>query len=390
MRAELEGEVARPQEREHLRLCAPAAVLAKAPPERLLVEAELERSTSEIPGGIHAADEVVAPAMIGAIGLEEPPVRSPQPFPGMELVVGLDADHVAGGVVAPLPEPLEGEARVVLRHLEEARCRRSGPVARRERAGAERDVRGNLVDAHVGHARIDPALDEEPSAQSEYLRREACARDRLRAPQHRLARGTEAGELEEECAAFGAQEVLAPFLLQVARRARVGSEDPVAPRASAQVLERCDGRPGQIRDPAGKLGHEHFFETRDVLRELLPEASRPLRCPRPGAIAVAGKEMNVPRRDAALEEPLSDGGNRPSREPRALVDDRVRTTPAELAPEPRRKLQPPLERVPDGAHRQCPLRVRQRRCQAGTDATDSDRTKPCGSAPRSGRVELWI
>src|SRR3954471_4225367 len=360
MRAELECEVARPQEREHLRLCAPPAVLAKAPPERLLVEAELERSAREIPGRIHAADEVVAPAMIGAIGLEEPPVRSPQPFPGMELVVGLDADHVAAEVVEPVPEPLEGEARVVLRHLEEARWRRSGPVARGERAGAEGDVRGNLVDAHLGHARIDPALDEEPSPQSEYLRREARARDRLRAPQHRLARRAEAGELEEECAALGAQEVLAPFLLQVARRSRVGSEDPVAPRAPAQVLELCDGRPGQIRHPAGKLGQEHLFETRDVLRELLPEASRPLRCPRPGAIAVAGKEVNVPKRYAALEEHLGDGGERASRQARALVDDRVRTIAAELAAEPRRKLQPPLERVPDRADRQCPLAPRQR------------------------------
>src|SRR4051812_12663720 len=310
MRAELECEVARPQEREHLRLCAPPAVLAKAPPERLLVEAELERSAREIPGRIHAADEVVAAAMIGAIGLEEAPVRSPQPFPGMELVVGLDADHVVGEVVDPVPEALEREARVVLGHLEEARWRRSGPVARRERAGAERDVRGDLVDAHVGHARIDPALDEEPSPQSEYLRREAPARDRLRAPQHRLARGTEAGELEEECAALGAQEVLAPFLLQVAGWARAGA---VAPRPPAQVVQRRDGRSGQVRDPAGKLGQEHLFETRDVLRELLPEASRPLRCARPGPIAVARKEMNVPGRDAALEEHLGDGGERASR-----------------------------------------------------------------------------
>src|SRR4051812_24022710 len=289
MRAELEGEVARPEEREHFALCSAPAVLAKPPPERLLVEAELERSAREIPGGIHAADEVVAAAMIGAIGLEEPPVRSPQPFPGMELVVGLHADHVAGEVVDPVPEALEREARVVLGHLEEARWRRSGPVARRERAGAERDVRGDLVDAHVGDARIDPALDEEPSPQSEYLRREAGARDRLRAPQHRLPGGTETSELEEECAAVGAQEVLAPFLLQVARRSRVGGEDPVAPRAPAQVLELCDGRPGQVHDPAGKPGQEHLFETRDVLRKLLPEASRPLRCAGPGPIAVARK-----------------------------------------------------------------------------------------------------
>src|SRR4051794_8889285 len=196
MRAELECEVARPQEREHLRLCAPPAVLAKAPPERLLVEAELERSAREIPGRIHAADEVVGPAMIGTIRLEEPPVRSPQPFPGMELVVGLDADHVAGEGVDPVAEALEREARVVLGHLEEARWRRSGPVPRRERAGAEGDVRRNLVDPPLGHARIAPARDEDPPPQSESLRREPRPRDRLRAPQHRLARGTEAGELE--------------------------------------------------------------------------------------------------------------------------------------------------------------------------------------------------
>ena len=130
-----------------------------------------------------------------------------------------------------------------------------------ERARAERDVRGNLVDAHLGHARIDPALDEEPSPQSEYLCREARARDRLRAPQHRLARRTKAGELEEECAALGAQEVLAPFLLQVARRARVRGEDPVAQsqkrrgvwraRHRGTVGHACDssraGRPGPCR-----------------------------------------------------------------------------------------------------------------------------------------------
>ena len=53
-----------------------------------VIEIELDDRTRDVPGGVLAADQVMALMMVERVGLDQPSVTPAQPFVAIELIIG--------------------------------------------------------------------------------------------------------------------------------------------------------------------------------------------------------------------------------------------------------------------------------------------------------------
>jgi len=127
-----------------LRDRAEALVLAR-------VEAELDRGSGEIPGGVLAADEVVGGVMIERIRLDQP-LAGNEPFPSVQAIVGADRADMAGEPRQPARPSTENprgrvperEFAVAAGHGGELFKRGTGAI-RRKQPGPRPDVSAEML-----------------------------------------------------------------------------------------------------------------------------------------------------------------------------------------------------------------------------------------------------
>src|SRR5579875_2828650 len=183
-RAELESGIAGTQKIDQGAIGANAVMLETL---QQLVEfkarkIEFADRAGNIPSYILTADEIVAGAMIISIGFDDPTGRV-QPFPELQLVVGLDRpDARFESPRARLPGVGSKSyfPRVMHEHCGKFRERgargwRRGhmPRAKSKIGGKARQER--RTGSRLDRARVEPFLDQKSMPQAEHRRRKSCA-----------------------------------------------------------------------------------------------------------------------------------------------------------------------------------------------------------------------
>jgi len=263
--AELEGEIRRPEEPDQRKRRRPRARGEAAQQVILLgcAQRKLDGSAGQVPRGVLASDQVVRPAVIDRVRLEQPAGGERQPLPCMQARVDGATAHPPledSDSGLPSPEPVgqrgpEGERRIVQRHLQKVAQAGAGPA--RERLGPEGEVIGHARDQRgAGNGggqrqrlRVAlPALHEETVAQSREGRRPASFRQEAGALERVLPRAPETGELEQPLAGTRPDQVLAPLVPRVGGES-LAARDSRPPPAGGDVLHRGAGSPDQVLRP---------------------------------------------------------------------------------------------------------------------------------------------